>query len=225
MIFRRNDNFRTGIQNGCFFMVRIICGFILMVTVFVTALCCGIRKELPNQIGKVEIRNDEKGRVIYRRFDQVIEHNHRRYVATITQEFDSAGRVTVEYGTDHPRLGKQYFLDVFYAADMKFRVVNYFRWAEEQDTASLNVLPLSAFVEQKIVIDTAGFLKTIIIKKLKNVKGSFIGLYTEEGPLPAPEFAGPSNYYHSYRFKLPLQDLRFDSEKRLVLKNAVRLQD
>ena len=180
---------------------------------------CGFRAERPVHRDKVEVGTDAKGRIVYKKFDQLIDDYSGRGLASITQYFDTAGRLVSEFGTDHPRLGKQYLYEIFYGD--KMRVVNYFRWPRI-DSSRLDVIPPAAFEEQKIYIDTASLIKLIRITKISADGKTFTGRYFETFPARAG-FAMSTARIRSYTFKMPVRNFVFDDKTRLVLKDIMVL--
>lgn len=180
---------------------------------------CGFRSERPVHRDKIEVGTDAKGRVVYKKFDQLIDDYSGRGLATVTQYFDTTGRLLSEFGTDHPRLGKQYLYEIFYGDKMK--VVNYFRWPRI-DSSTLDVIPPAAFEEQKIYIDTASLLKLIRITKISSDHKTFVGRYFETFPAKSTSTV-PVVRIRSYVFKMPVRNFIFDDKTRLVLKDLTVL--
>jgi hypothetical protein len=132
----------------------------------------------------------------------------------------------MEHGTDHLRLGKQYVYDIIYAN--KFVISNYFRWQKVLDTSELNILPLSAFVEQKISwVDSSGLLKDISIRKMYTETDLFVGRYIEtHRPVDTSNYyIHPITFYQSYLFKIPLQRIAFDESKRFMLRGIIKIEE
>lgn len=176
---------------------------------------CGFRSERPVHRDKVEVGTDAKGRLVYKKFDQLIDDYSGRGLATITQCFDTAGRLVSELGTDHPRLGKQYLYEIFYGDNL--RVVNYFRWPRI-DSSQLDLIPPAAFQEQKIYIDTASLLKLIRITKISADGKAFVGRYFETFPSRKATM-GSTARIRSYTFRMPIRNFIFDDKTRLILKD------
>lgn len=193
--------------------------------VIVCAACfcrCGWQKERPAHRVRLEQRVDANGRLVYRTFEQVIEHNGRNYVANISQEFDTAGRLTVEYGTGHPRLGKHYFYDVAYTATTT--VVSYFSW-ENEGEATRDTLPLLAFREQRVWFDTLGRLQAYTVTRVPGDSQWLVVEVSEPLPDSKIEFRfGRLDFVRKRVMKIPLRFVRFDANRRLRLEDAVIVQ-
>ena len=187
--------------------------FLLWTAVAISFCGCGFQAEKPAHRDLVQLRKDSRGRIIYRKFDQLIDNYNGSSLATITQYFDTLGRLVSEFGTDHPKYGKQYLYEIFYRDSIK--VVNYFRWPYI-DTSNLDFIPPSAFVEQKIQIDSATFLKTIIVTKVGIDKNVFVGKYFEN--FPSKRERDGYVPYLAYTFNMPLRNFIFDEATRLHLK-------
>jgi hypothetical protein len=178
---------------------------------------CTTVKEVPVHKSKVLRQRDKKGQIRYQRFEQIVEDKERRYLITVGQKFDSLGRLIEEHGFYHHRLGGQYRFEITYAPQI--RVINSYSWAQQDQSVASN--SLSAFKEQKIFIDTATYLKTVIIEKIKLDDKWFTGRYTESYPRAMDRYANDGPGILSFLFKMPVVDFSFDSSNRIILKNRI----
>ncbi len=190
---------------------------LLFSALIVVSSGCGFHNERPVHRDKTEVGTDAKGRIVYKKFEQLIDDYSGRSLATIIQQFGTAGRLVSEFGTDHPRLGKQYLYEIFYGD--KMRVINYFRWPKI-DSVEPRIISPTFFVEQNIVIDTASLAKQIIITKISSDSKTFAGRYLET--FPSLKYTSIRDMrYRSYTFRIPLQNFVFDDKTRLILKDAI----
>lgn len=191
----------------------------ILATVFLSCVmisCISVR-EVPVHKSKVVRQVDKKGQVRYQRFEQIIEDKKGRYLITVGQKFDSLGRLIEEHGFDHPRLGSQYRFEITYASQM--RIINRYSWSHQDPTEANG--SLSAFIEQKIFIDTATYLKTIAIEKIRLDDKWFTGRYTESYPIALGRYAYEDPGILSFLFKMAVVDFSFDSSNRMILKNRI----
>lgn len=171
---------------------------------------CIVSKKYQHQ-DIIEQQTDVKGRIKLKKYRQLISWPSGDGIATITQEYDSLGRVIKEYGYNNPsHPSKQYLIENIYKGSDRY-IFNRFLWSEIDSNAFFTDYNKNLDI-QWIFLDTATFKKEIIITILSKDSEKFIAKYKETSPISSNSWTSDT-----YEFELQWTDLKFDTDRRLVL--------
>jgi hypothetical protein len=186
-------------------MVRLFS--ILLLTTFIG---CASSKQFSHQ-DIIEEKSDDSGRVILKKYRQLISHPAHNKLATITQEYDTFGRVTKEYGFNNPYYQSAKYLTENIYQGTKVFIRTTFLW-DNTDTSSDFKNYDKRFFEQVIYPDSVNINKVVTILMTSKNKDIFTGYFSETFPT-SPTTATVK----SYTFELDLRNIRFDQNRKLVL--------
>lgn len=192
-------------------MVRLFS--ILLLTTF---LGCASSKQFSHQ-DIIKEKLDDSGKIILKKYTQLISHPAHNKLATITQEYDTFGRVTKEYGFNNPYFQSTKYLTEKIYQGTKVFIRNTFLW-DNTDTSSDFTNYDNRFFEQVIYPDSIKSNKVVTISLISKNKDFFTGYFSETFPT-SPTTATVK----SYNFELDLRNIRFDQNRKLVL-NDIRVK-
>src|SRR6188508_2074525 len=99
----------------------------IIFSLFVVTGCIVSKKYQHQDI--IEQQTDVKGRIKLKKYRQLISWPSGDGIATITQEYDSLGRVIKEYGYNNPSYpSKQYLMENIYKGSDRY-IFNRFLWS------------------------------------------------------------------------------------------------
>lgn len=165
------------------------------------------RQEILNQ------KLDFDGRVVAKTFRQLISHPAGDRLATMTQEYDSIGRVVKEYGFNNPYHYNQKYLEERLYRGNQLYVLNKYLWPKGDTTNDFSKYD-KQLNEEFIYPDTLNKKKSITIS-LWPVKGdTLVGNFDETFPISANSWTSKS-----FSFKIHKNDIEFDGERKLITAN------
>jgi hypothetical protein len=182
--------------------------------------CVAYRKYEQQDI--LEQKRDSKGRLTLKKYRQWISNPSHNKLATITQEFDTLGRVIKEYGLDNPyTYDKNYLIEILYRGSYVY-VRNKYIWKQSTFADTAFKYDYSKFdgtlemFSQNIYPDTSLSHKQIIISLSVKPQSLYYGQFTET-------FPDKNNSWTSdlFDFEIEAKDIRFDSSRKLIL-NSIR---
>jgi len=188
-------------------MVRLFS--ILLLT---TILGCASSKEF-SHLDIIEEKSDENGRVIFKKYRQLISHPAHNKLATITQEYDTLGRVIKEYGFNNPYYQSTKYLTETVYHGTKIFVRNKFLW-DNTDTSSDFENYDKRFFAQSIRPDSVSENKVINISMVSRNYDIYFGFFSETFPT-----SPTSATIKSYNFELAIKSIRFDQNRKLILED------
>ena len=104
----------------------------LIITITIFASCVAYKKYKRQEV--IEQRTNSEGKIILKKYRQLIISPGEKKVATITQEYDSLGRVIKEYGFDNPNTyDKKYFIQRTYRGSHIY-LINKVIWETNDST-------------------------------------------------------------------------------------------
>lgn len=175
-------------------------------------LGCASSKQFNHQ-DIIEEKSDENGRVIFKKYRQLISHPAHNKLATITQEYDTLGRVTKEYGFNNPyHQSTKYLTEIVYQGT-KVLTRNTFLW-DKADTSDNFKNYNERFFGQAIYPDSLRQNKVINISMVSKKNDLYLGYFSETFPN-----SRTSATVKSYNFELDLKNIRFDQDRKLILDN------
>ena len=192
-------------------MVRLFS--ILILTAF---LGCASSKQFSHQ-DIIQEKSDENGKLILKQYRQLISHPAHNKLATITQEYDSLGRVTKEYGFNNPYYQSTKYLTENIYQGTKVFIRNTFLWDIADTSADFSNYD-ERFFEQAIYPDSFKVNKVVTILMVSKNNDVYLGYFSETFPN-----SPTSAIVKSYNFELDLKNIKFDQYRKLVL-NDIRVK-
>lgn len=183
----------------------------LFAILFLTAILgCTSTKKLTHQ-DIIKEKVDASGKLILKQYRQLISHPAHNKLATITQEYDTFGRVIREYGFNNPYFQNTKYLTENIYQGTKVFIRNTFLW-EKTDTSSDFTDYDKRFFEQVIYPDSVNNNKVVTISMISKNQDTFSGYFSETFPT-SPTKATVKSYY----FELNLNNIGFDQNRKLIL--------
>ena len=173
-------------------------------------LGCASSKQFSNQ-EIIEEKSDANGRLVFKKYRQLISHPAYNKLATITQEYDTLGRVIKEYGFNNPyHQSTKYLTEIVYQGT-KVLTTNTFIW-DKADTSDNFKNYNERFFRQTIYPDSLRQNKNINISMVSKINDIFLGYFSETFPN-----SPTSATVKSYNFQLHLKNIQFDQDRKLIL--------
>ena len=178
------------------------------------ATCISYKKYQQQEI--IREKKDDSGRLIMKKYRQLISWPSHDNVATITQEYDTLGRVVKEYGFNHPAFyDKKYLVEKVYQNSSLF-LTNKFIWWKTDSTDNFSNYDNKLF-EETIFPDSTNPAKKIFISMTEKVEGIFSGYFEETFPTSTNSWTS-----NAFTFELHEKDISFDKQRRLVLDSIIK---
>ncbi len=171
----------------------------------------------------IEQKTDAQGRIISKTYRQWISHPAHDKLATITQIYDTAGRVIKEYGFNNPyTYDNNYLLETIYNGNRVY-ISNEFVWNKttlKDPSFIYNTNGIDSSIEmfrQNIFPDSTQMNKEITISLSAKGNSLYEGHFIESVPLTTTAVTGKM-----YSFEVRRENISFDSERKLILVNIVK---
>lgn len=179
-----------------------------LLLVFFTTACVSYKKYNHHEILDQKLNHD--GRVVTKTFRQWISHPAGDRLATMTQEYDSMGRVVKECGFNNPyHYNQKYLEERLYRGDQLY-VVNRYLWPKENTTNDFSGYD-KQLNEEFIYPDSLNKKKSITITLWPINGDTLVGHVNETFPISANSWTSKS-----FSFKIHKNDIEFDSERKLI---------
>ena len=183
---------------------------------FTITSCVAYKKYKRQEI--IEQNINSQGKVTSKKFRQWISNPAGDRLATLTQEFDTFGRVIKEYGFDNPYTDKKnYFVETFYQGTHIY-LQNKYIWRQStlKDPAfKFNYNTFDSSLEmfsQNIYPDSTKKHKEIRISLYAKGNGIYYGQFEET--FPNTEASWTSNLFS---FEIDEKKIAFDANRKLIL--------
>lgn len=177
---------------------------------FITA-CASYKKYNQQEILNQELNRD--GKIVTKTFRKWISHPAGDRLATITQEYDSIGRVIKECGYNNPyHRNQKYLVERLYQGSQVY-VLNKYLWPTEDTTNDFSNHD-KRLNEEFIYPDSLNKNKSITITLWSVNADTLNGRFEETFPN-----SGSSWTIKSFEFRVHENDLRFDEERKLITAN------
>ena len=184
---------------------------IYLLLVFFTTACVAYKKYSQQEILYQKL--DHEGRVVTKTFRQWISHPAGDRLATMTQDYDSMGRVVKECGFNNPyHYNQKYLEERLYRGNQLF-VLNKYLWPKADTTNDFSRYD-KQLNEEFIYPDSLNKNKSITIT-LRPMNGdTLIGHFNETFPISANSWTSKS-----FSFNIHKNDIKFDGERKLIIDN------
>jgi hypothetical protein len=188
---------------------------IFLIIILATFASCVAYKKYGRQ-DVIEQRNDSEGKIVLKKYRQLISSPGEDRIATITQEYDSLGRVIKEYGFDNPNFyNSKYLVEKVYRGTKEY-VVNQFVWQKNDTAQNFNKHNIM-MLEEFIFPEGTDSHKQIFISLFSKEGNIYFGQFDETSPISSNSWA-----HKSYGFELNKRNLSFDNDKKLILDSVIK---
>jgi hypothetical protein len=183
-----------------------------LLLLFFTTACVSYKKY--NQQEILNQKLDDDGRVVTKTFRHWISHPAGDRLATMTQEYDSIGRVIKECGFNNPFHYNQKYLEERLYRGRQVYVLNKYLWPKGDTTNDFSNYD-KQLNEEFIYPDSLIRNKSITITLWPINADTLNGYFEETFPNSVNSWTSKS-----FEFKIHKNDLRFDDERKLVITNS-----
>lgn len=187
---------------------------IFLLLLLFPAACISYKKYQQQEVLSQKL--DANGKLTAKTFRQWISHPAGDRLATITQEFDSLGRVRTEYGFNNPYYSSQkYLVEKLYRGSQVY-VLNKYLWSKEDTTGDFSNYDKQLY-EEFIYPDSLNRHKSITISLWPKNADTLNGYFNETFPVSTNSWENKS-----YSFVLTKHHLALDTERKLILTHIIK---